>query len=41
VSGWIWRVFDSHIEVGVQPLSESGVERWELGYGPINACLSF
>ena len=41
VSGWRWLVFDNHIHIVVQPSGHSVSEVWELGFGPINACLSF
>jgi hypothetical protein len=40
VSSWRWHVFNTHIHVVAQPSFEPFGEGWELGYGPINACLS-
>jgi hypothetical protein len=40
VRGVCWQLFDSYINVCVRPLTESRLEGWELGYGPIDRGLS-
>ena len=34
------RVFDDHFEVELEPGVDLRLKGWELGYGPVNACLS-
>lgn len=34
------RVFNCHFEVELEPSNDPRLQGWELGYGPVNACLS-
>jgi hypothetical protein len=40
VRSWRWLLFDDQIEIALPPGGEASFEGWELGYGPVNACLS-